>query len=150
MTAPEPTGITDRTVELWTAGQKLTRQGDRMSRYFANDRELHDTIYVVKVAFWDDSTAVHVNGGWEPIPTSKGTSWIADDPHNGGMPIYCSLGYGTDEALVLWNGIRSAEWHFERMLGRKPGPWVPTSTATITHDAAPADPWAGQPYEAIR
>lgn len=34
------------------------------------------------------------------------------------------------------------------MFGREPGPWVPTSLATITHDNAPADPWEGQPYDA--
>lgn len=107
-----------------------------------------DRIYIVRVAFWPDSTAVHVNGNWENIPETKGGGWLADTEGNGGMPLCCFFGYGTDEARVLWNGIRSAEWHFERMLGRKPEPWVPSSLATITHDNAPVDPWEGQPYDA--
>lgn len=105
-------------------------------------------IYIATVAFWPDSTSVHVDARWERIPKTTGGAWIADDEHNGGMPIYCSFGYGTKEAEVLWNAIRSAEWHYKRMLGREPGPWVPTSLATITHDNAPADPWEGEPYDA--
>lgn len=101
-----------------------------------------DRIYIATVAFWPDSTSVHVNAGWQPIGMPPLPS------SSGGMPICVMYGFGTDEAQVLWNAIRSAEWHYKRMLGREPGPWVPTSLATITHDNAPADPWEGQPYDA--
>lgn len=107
-----------------------------------------ERIYIATVAFWPDSTGVHVNAGWQPIPETKGFGWLADEEGNGGMPICVMFGFGTDEAQVLWNAIRSAEWHYRRMFGREPGPWVPTSLATITHDNAPADPWEGQPYDA--
>jgi len=51
VTAPEPTGITDRTVELWTAGQTRNMQVDRQKESIMTD---DNEIYVpsIDVCAW--------------------------------------------------------------------------------------------------